>query len=342
VLKERLPRLASTEPNRDPPMVRDSRVAAIVVLVVIVALLAVACSVSRQARGPTGSVTPDPALATRVAAAQALVDATRAANASAAAVTDATAAARNTATAVAQSALLTETPPPAAIVTSQPSVASTVVPKPATASQMASTSTPGTGVYKANFANWDSGEKGMPYPARLSYDATTHQYLIALTDAKRAYAYQVYSPDPQKFADFELDVDAGHIAGPGNGSYGVLFRIQPRSSDDKANADIALLVHPDEQYFALNLLRADGTGTNIGKGNTVAISKGDATNHLTVICQGDSVAVAINSHPVGSYSTTLLTAGAVGLVVSSPPNPSGSVGMQAAFTNLRVSPVAGH
>lgn len=323
-------------------MVQDFRVAAILVVVVVVALLAVACSVSRLGQGPVGSATPDPALATRVAAAQARVDATRSANATAAAITDATAAAQNTATAIAQSALLTATPSPVVSTSSKTTVSTLATSEATSAPQPTATPTPNSAVYKADFANWDSGVKGAPYPARLSYDAATHEYLIALTEATRAYAYQVYSPDPQKFADFQLDVDARRVAGPVNGSYGVLFRIQPRSANDKANADVALLVHPDEQYFALNLLMADGTGKNISKGNTAAISKGDATNHLTVVCQGDSVTVAINGHPVGSYSTTLLTAGAVGLVVSSPPNPSGPVGTQAAFANLRISPVPGH
>jgi hypothetical protein len=281
-------------------------------------------------------------MVTRIAAAQARVDATRAANATAAAIVDATAAAQNTATAVAQSALLTATPSPGVNTSAQTTVATRATPEATGASQPTPAPTPGPDVYTANFATWDSGLKGAPYPARLSYDAATKEYRIALTDAKRAYAYQVYSPDPQKFADFQLDVDARRIAGPDNGSYGLLFRIQPRATHDKANADIALLVHPDEQYFALNLLMADGTGKNIGKGNTAAIRKGDATNHLTVICQGDNVTVAINGQPVGTYSTPLLTAGAVGLVVSSPPNPSGSVGTQAAFTNLRISPVPGH
>src|SRR5690348_11110707 len=92
-------------PEREPPMIRDYRLAAIVVMVVVVGLLAVACAASRQVQGPVGSATPDPVMATRVAAAQTQADATRQAAATAAAFVDATAVAQSTATAAAQVAL---------------------------------------------------------------------------------------------------------------------------------------------------------------------------------------------------------------------------------------------
>ena len=340
VLKEQPPMLASAEPDREPPMVRDFRVAAILVVVVVVALLAVACSVSRQGQGPGGSATPDPALATRVAAAQARVDATRVADGTAAAITDATAAAQNTATATAQSALLTATSSPAATATSQPIAVSQATPGSTTQPQSTSVPTPAPSAYAANFATWDSGVKDAPYPARLSYDPTTKQYVIALTDAGRAYTYQTYTPEARYFADFRLDLSIQRVAGPASGGgYGVLFRALPQGANETVSPDFAFLVRPQEQSFALNQLSPSGRATNIGKGTTTAIKVGDAVNHLEVIAEGTQITLGINGTTVGTYPVTMTQAGAIGLIVSSPPQPPGTVGMSAAFTSLQVSPL---
>jgi hypothetical protein len=319
-------------------MVRDYRLAAMLVVVLVVVLLAAACTVSRQVQGPVGSATPEPAMATRIAAAQARVDATRAAAATAAAIVDATAAAQNTATAVAQSVSMAATPSPAAIATSQPAVASTVVPKPATASQPASTATPGGILYVADFATWPAGESGPPISARGSFDASTKSYELALTDPKRGYIYSLDAPNAPRLANFQLDVDARRVGGPDQGSYGVTFRVQAQGPTDKTAARYNFLVHPDTGSVGLTWTDANDVGkVVVPRTTTPAIKKGDGTNHLTVIARGDMVTLIVNGQVVGTYHAEQTEAGAVGLIVINPANAIATTGMAAAFSNFRLS-----
>ena len=128
-------------------------------------------------------------------------------------------------------------------------------------------------------------------------------------------------------------------AGPANGGdYGLLFRAQPQAAGDATNARYILLLQPQEGYFALNLINATGPATNIApRTTTPTINRDGATNHLTVICQGGTISLAINNQPVGIYPATLLSAGEIGLLVENPRDPTGSAGMEAVFSNLRIT-----
>lgn len=201
----------------------------------------------------------------------------------------------------------------------------------------ASSTTSGSVLYVADFAKWPVGGSGGQYPARVTFDPKAGAYHIVLTDASTFYSYPVYVPGSREFTDFTLSVDAKRVAGPAGGWLGVVFRVQPRGPNDLVNAHYNLLINPDAQKFSLNWTDADDKGTNIGQGTASAIHKGDAINEIQVTTNADRIAVAINGVSVGSYSSSVATTGAIGVIVLNAPHPSGSVDMEAAFDHLIVT-----
>jgi hypothetical protein len=233
---------------------------------------------------------------------------------------------------------MTVTSPATATPTVSPPAATVVLPT-ATATEPPPTTIPPGALYTANFANWPIGEINATTPIRTSFDPTSGDYQLAITTATDYADYYSYPLDRPTFADFQLEVDVRRVAGPDNGgAYGLLFRTQPKGPNDQTNARYIFLVQPQEGYFALNLINATGPPSNIAPNTTTpAINKGNATNHLTVICRGGSITLMINGQIVGNYPAPLTAAGTVGLLVENPRRPAGSVGMTAAFRNLRVS-----
>lgn len=210
-----------------------------------------------------------------------------------------------------------------------PTVAASTPPSPAT---------PGAVLYSADFATWFVGAENNPLPFRAGYDPASREYRLALTDATRGYIYYRYAPEGQGFADFRLDIEARRVTGPANGgTYGVVFRARPAASGDRAVAQYNFYITADGT-FALNLLPPTGPAVNVAPRTTsAAINIGEAANRLTVICRGDRITLAINDQTVGTYEAALQGAGAVGLYIANPTNPSGPTGMEVAFKNLRVS-----
>lgn len=203
--------------------------------------------------------------------------------------------------------------------------------------------TPAAVLYAADFSSWFVGAENDPLPFRAAYDQATGEYSLALTDAARGYIYYRYAPEGRGFSDFQIDVEARRVAGPTNGgSYGVVFRAQPSATGDRAVAQYNFFVTADGT-FALNLLPPSGPATSVvPRTASPAINTGTASNRLTVICRGASITLVINGQTVGTFEAALQGAGAVGLYVANPANPSGPVGMEASFKNLRVTalPVA--
>lgn len=318
-------------------MVTDYRLAALGVLILVVALLSVACAVSRTAREAVGSATPEAGLATRVAAAQARADATRDAAATSAAATDAAAPRPATAT-VASTPAAAATAMPTTTATARPVSATTSSPGPVNSPQSVATPANQTATYSADFRTWDSGEKGAPDPAHLTFDQATNAYRITLMDPSRFYAYLVYAPEGRAFTDFHLSVDMRRASGPELGSYGVLLRTQQRGPNDKTNARYNVLVRPDDQHFSVNAVNADGSAKVIGSGTAQEIKKGDGVNHLEVIAVGDKVSVSVNGQRLGSYAGATMASGAVGLMTLNPARPSGSAPLGVAFSDLRIAP----
>jgi len=318
-------------------MVTDYRLAALGVLILVVALLSVACAVSRTTREAVGSATPEAGLATRVAAAQARADATRDAAATAAAATDATAAAapRPAMATVTSTAAAVATVMPTTIATARP-VAATVPPTSAPAPAVTATSA--NTLSASDFSSWPAGEAGPPVSARGTFDPATKTYTLALTDPQRGYVYSLNAPNAPQLKDFQLDVDAHSVAGPERGSYGVTFRVQPQGPNDKTAARYNVLVHPDDGTINITWTDANDVGkTVVPRTAHPAIKKGTETNHLTVIARADMVTIAVNEQTIGTFRVEQVAPGAVGLIVINPANGGTPTGMTAAFSNFRLS-----
>ena len=123
-------------------------------------------------------------------------------------------------------------------------------------------------------------------------------------------------------------------------AYGIVFRAQAQGPTDRTNARYTFIVYANGS-FALTMARADGTVAVVApRTPSPVIKRGDDTNHLTILCWGDRISLAINGYVVGEYEVTLSGAGAIGLYVSSPENTPSPPGMEAGFKDLRVSTVA--
>ena len=227
----------------------------------------------------------------------------------------------------------TATPLPPTATAASPT--STVTPP--TATSAATTTAPAAPAYAADFASWFSGTESGPFPFRASFDPTSGEYRLVLSDARRGYVYYRPSPDGRTFGDFRLDIDARRIAGPDNGVYGVVFRIQPPVAGAPTFERYNFTITPDG-FYSLTLIKADGAATAIApRAASSAVRKGDAANHLTIIARGDQLTLAINDQAIGTFSGPVVDPGGLGVYVGNPPNSTSPVGMEAGFSNLRVS-----
>lgn len=244
------------------------------------------------------------------------------------------------------SATSTSTSPPP--ITAPPSTAAPLPPtatafpptntiSPPTATLAISTATPAALSYLADFSTWFSGTESASFPFRAGFDPASGEYRLALTDARRGYVYYRPAPDGRTFGDFRLDINARRIAGPDNGVYGVVFRIQQPVAGATTFERYNFTVTPDG-FYSLTLIKTDGSATIIApRTASPTIKKGDATNHLTVIAKGNQITLAINDETVGTFSGPVVGPGVTGVYVGNPPNSVAADGMEAGFSNLRIS-----
>jgi hypothetical protein len=208
---------------------------------------------------------------------------------------------------------------------------------PPTATIVAPTATSAAPAYMADFATWFSGSESAPFPFRAGFDPASGEYRLALTDARRGYVYFRSAPDERTFGDFRLDIDARRVAGPDNGVYGVVFRIQPPVAGATTFERYNFTVTP-EGFYSLNLIKTDGTATIVApRTASPAINKGDGVNQLTVIARGTQLTLAINGQTIGTFSGPVIGPGGVGVYVGNPPNSTAPAGMEAGFSNLRIA-----
>ena len=242
----------------------------------------------------------------------------------------------------------TNTPRPPAIAPT-----STATPPPPTATAAPATRTPSSptvkigtpaatstaAAYLADFTTWFRGIESAPFPFRADFDSTSGEYRLALTDARRGYVYYRAAPDGRTFGDFRLDITARRVAGPSNGVYGVVFRIQQPVAGATTFARYNFTITPDG-FYSLTLIRTDGTAAIIApRTASPTIKTGDLANRLTVIARGTQLTLAINDDIVGTFDGPVVDAGGVGVYVGNPPNSTAPDGMGAGFSELRLSAV---
>ncbi len=219
-----------------------------------------------------------------------------------------------------------------------PTRSTSAAPPTSAATATVRAATPVSALYVADFATWFIGEEPAPVPFRTTFNPASAEYHLAITSARQYFSYYRYAPEGRGFADFQLDVDVRWVTGPDTGgSYGVVFRAQRQAPSDQTSARYALFINAD-RTFSITLVNADGTSVAIApKTASAAIGENGKPQHLTVICKGTTLSLAINGQAVGTYPALLTTEGAIGVIVANPRDPSGPTGIEVAFGNLRLT-----
>jgi branched-chain amino acid transport system substrate-binding protein len=136
----------------------------------------------------------------------------------------------------------------------------------------------------------------------------------------------MHFPSSDSWPDVIIDVDARQVSGSGYGSYGLDCRYQDQDNfyelAIRTDGYYRILMRQGGEYRILK----EWTATN-------AIYQGQASNHLTAICEGDRLALWVNGEFVTEVFDDSLSEGSIALVASPFEKPNVLV----AFDNLRVS-----
>ncbi|MEK7325489.1 MAG: hypothetical protein AAB217_09570 [Chloroflexota bacterium] len=238
-----------------------------------------------------------------------------------------------TATLPAATALPTTTPLP----TASPALAPTATQAPPTATPIsltatpAPTATPGPGdvILEANFSELGDWSQ---FGFNFRTDKETSNYTIETRDQKlyievperNTSVYALYEAGIGQ-PNVQIDVDVETVAGPNDNNISVICR-----SNDKGWYELSL--HSGGLWFIYKYEYANGF-TQLTKGGSTAINMQKAKNHMTVVCQGERLALYINDVEIGSAKDTQFIKGSIGVSVSTF-NISGA-GVE--FENLKIA-----
>ncbi len=141
--------------------------------------------------------------------------------------------------------------------------------------------------------------------------------------------YYFWGNPGRSFKDVVIEVDAKKLAGPDNNDYGVICRYQDIES-------FYFFTIGSDGYFGISKYTKDGDSligmSSLGK-NTDVILGGDATNHIKVTCQGDTLKLEVNGTLLAEAVDADFTRGDVGLIAGS----NETVGVDVMFDNLLVT-----
>jgi S1-C subfamily serine protease len=158
-----------------------------------------------------------------------------------------------------------------------------------------------------------------PYHS-LFYDDGEY-YIEVLESETRAGA-----SSRDSWGDVVIDVDARQVSGPDDNQYGLCCRFQDK--DNYYEFDIS-----GDGYYAIFLLQGGESKTLARWTATKAINQGQASNHLSVRCEGDRLAMWINGEFVAEVFDDTFSEGKMSLIAGSFDEPDVLV----AIDNLRVS-----
>ncbi len=167
-------------------------------------------------------------------------------------------------------------------------------------------------------SGWDRYQ-GTDYRADYIGGAYRIEVLLPNTDT--------WSTPDLSFGDAQIEVDARKVAGSDNNLFGVLCRYQDGSnfyfflisSDGYAGIGI-------QQQGEARLLSSDTMLPH------PAVATGGALNHLSALCLGPHLELAVNGQPVASVTTAELSGGDVGLIAGTYDEP----GVVIEFDNFSV------
>jgi S1-C subfamily serine protease/tRNA A-37 threonylcarbamoyl transferase component Bud32 len=164
---------------------------------------------------------------------------------------------------------------------------------------------------------WPVGEET---GSRFFYD--DGEYYIEVFESE----YAAWASSGDSWGDVMIDVDARQVSGPNDNQYGLYCRYQ--DADNFYEFDIS-----GDGYYAI-FLQQGGEYKTLAKWTaTNAIRQGQASNHLTVLCQEDRLALWINGKFEAEVFDDTFSDGEIALTAGSFDEP----GVLIAFDNLRAS-----
>ena len=179
-------------------------------------------------------------------------------------------------------------------------------------------------IYADDFSNPQSGWETWT-DANGSFVAYQNNGLRILVKDQQ---FDYWSRPGKRFVDARVEVDAIKLAGPNDNDFGLICRYQDRnnfyafliSSDGYAG----IIKVEDGKYSVLN-------GTEMAYSQS--IRQGEALNHLTADCFGQTLALAVNGQVVAQAQDSGFSAGEVGVIAGTNANP----GVDIFFDNFVVS-----
>jgi hypothetical protein len=117
----------------------------------------------------------------------------------------------------------------------------------------------------------------------------------------------------QSFSDLVVDVDAEQVSGPSNDNtgYGVMCRVQPNGMDGY------LLRISGDGLCSIFKVVDGGPEAIVDWAASDAIRQGNASNHLSVVCDGADLALFVNGEIVAETSDTTFSEGDIALAATS-------------------------
>jgi hypothetical protein len=141
--------------------------------------------------------------------------------------------------------------------------------------------------------------------------------------------YLVAWENPRKnLDDFALEVEATQVEGPDNNQYGVILRYIDRDNFYRFGIS-------GTGDYMFSKLENGVWSTLVERTESSAIRRGNATNVIRVVCQGDTFTFFVNGVELDSYTDSAFAAGDIGLFAST--FEEGNVHIS--FDNLQVDPV---
>jgi hypothetical protein len=179
-------------------------------------------------------------------------------------------------------------------------------------------------LFQDDFANTDSGWNRVRDPNGNITDYENDGYHI-LNNQPISH---VWANPGLKFNDVRVDVDINKTSGPDDNYFGVICRYK-----DGSNFYI-LAISSDGYYGIVKVL--EGSLSLLGSDQmqpSEAIQQGNAANHLSAECKGDSLSLSVNGHALLSVEDDAFSSGDVGLEVTT----RQSGGVDVLFTHFSVT-----
>lgn len=165
------------------------------------------------------------------------------------------------------------------------------------------TPTPANVLLNENFSDNTTGwEVGQYNEGEVGYKDGA--YAVISTAASSA----MWGVSPSSYNNTVIDLDTTQVSAPtnNNNDYGVMCRVQD-SGDG-----YALLISGDG-FYGIQLASA-GSFTNLVEWTSSdLINKGNATNHIRVICDGNTLTLYVNGKKLAETTDSTFSSGKIGL-----------------------------